>query len=170
MDDDGSELPASVRRVQAALTAAGSRSRVIELKASARSAAEAATALGVDAGAIVKSLVFLVGAVPVMALVSGDRRCREEALAAVFGMTGAVARADAAAVRGATGFAIGGVAPVGLAQPLRAVIDAELERFPIVYAAAGHPFWVFPTTVPQLVALTGAPISNEVSAPAKTFG
>jgi prolyl-tRNA editing enzyme YbaK/EbsC (Cys-tRNA(Pro) deacylase) len=160
------EAPASVQRVQAALIAAGSRSRVIELKESARSAAEAATALGVLAGAIVKSLVFLIGGTPVMALLSGDRRCREDALPAALGMSGVVARADAVAVRAATGFAIGGVAPVGLVRSLPVVIDVGLGRFPIVYAAAGHPFWVFPTTMSDLVELTGARINEDISASA----
>jgi prolyl-tRNA editing enzyme YbaK/EbsC (Cys-tRNA(Pro) deacylase) len=155
---------ASVQRVQAALVAAGSTARVIELAATARSAREAAAALGVATGAIVKSLLFLVGGEPVMALIAGDRRCREDALAAALGRDGAVARADAAAVRAATGFAIGGVAPVGLARPLPVVIDAALGRFETVYAAAGHPFCVFATTLGELEQLTRGRICGDIAA------
>lgn len=161
---------ASVQRVQAALTAAAATGRIIELAATARSAAEAAAALGVAQGAIVKSLVFLVGEEPVMVLVSGDRRCNEAALPSVLSRQGIVKRADAATVRTATGFAIGGVAPVGLARPLPVAIDAALGGYATVYAAAGHPFCVFPTTLAELATLTGGVISDAVAAPAKAMG
>lgn len=102
---------ASVQRVQRALGEAGSTSEVVELSDTARTAEDAARALGCELGAIVKSLVFTVGGRPVMALVAGDRRCDTAALAAALGLDGKVARADADTVREATGFAIGGVAP-----------------------------------------------------------
>src|SRR5919202_4686649 len=142
---------ASVRRVQDALAAAGSDARVVELAATARTAQDAAAALGVEVGAIVKSLVFLVGGRPVMALVAGDRRCDADALPGVLGLEGRVRRADADAVREATGFAIGGVAPVGHPAPLPTAIDANLGRFPTVYAAAAHPFCVFAASPNDLV-------------------
>lgn len=156
----------SVQRVQAALTRAGSQAKVMALTATARTAAEAAAALGVEVGAIVKSLVFLIGDEPVMVLVAGDRRCREAALPAAFSRRGKVVRADAGTVRAATGFAIGGVAPVGLVRPLPVVIDAALSRFATVYAAAGHPYCVFATTLAELRALTGGVIRDGIAADA----
>ncbi|TVR83395.1 MAG: YbaK/EbsC family protein [Rhodospirillales bacterium] len=154
---------ASVQRVRAALAAAGSGAVVVALAATARSAEEAARALGIDVGAIVKSLVFLVDDRPVVALVSGDRRCREAALPSALGLSGRVRRADAAAVRAATGFAIGGVAPVGFPAPLPVAIDAGLSRFDAVFAAAGHPYCVFRTTVTELQHLTGGVIAADLA-------
>jgi prolyl-tRNA editing enzyme YbaK/EbsC (Cys-tRNA(Pro) deacylase) len=153
----------SVKRVQAALTDAGSDARVMTLAETARSAEDAARSIGTELGSIVKSLVFLVGDRPVMALVSGDRRCREKALPGALGLEGRVKRADADAVRAATGFAIGGVAPIGLARPVPAAIDAGLERFAIVYAAAGHPHCVFATTVAELARLTGGTVTDAIT-------
>ncbi len=134
---------AAVRRVRAALVEAGVDAEVVVLAETARTAAEAAASLGVPQGAIVKSLVFLAGERPVMALVSGDRRCDTAALARALGIEAPIGRADADTVRAATGFTIGGVAPVGLASPLPRAIDAGLFRFARVYAAAGHPHCVF---------------------------
>jgi prolyl-tRNA editing enzyme YbaK/EbsC (Cys-tRNA(Pro) deacylase) len=155
----------SVKRVQAALTEAGSSARVVALAATARSAEDAARSIGTELGSIVKSLVFVVGDRPVMALVSGDRRCRERALPAALGLEGPVKvkRADAERVRAATGFAIGGVAPIGLVGPIPVVIDAGLERFATVYAAAGHPHCVFATTVAELVRLTGGTVTDAIA-------
>ena len=153
----------AVRRVQAALAEKGSRAEVIELAATARSARDAADALGVALGAIVKSLLFTIDGAPVMALVAGDRRCDTGALPGALGRRGLVVRADADRVREATGFAIGGVAPVGLPRPLPTAIDATLGRFETVYAAAGHPFCVFPTTVLELSLLTGGAVVKNLS-------
>ncbi len=148
----------SVERVRAALAQAGSKAEVVALTRTARSAREAADSLGVALGAIVKSLVFTVGGQPAMALVAGDRRCDESALAAALGLEGKVRRADADTVRAATGFAIGGVPPFAHARPLPAAIDASLRRFATVYAAAGHPHYVFATTVDELARLAGAAV------------
>ena len=153
----------AVRRVQAALAEKGSRAEVIELAATARSARDAADALGVALGAIVKSLLFTIDGTPVMALVAGDRRCDTGALPGALGQRGLVLRADADRVREVTGFAIGGVAPVGLPRPLPTAIDATLGRFETVYAAAGHPFCVFPTTVLELSLLTGGAVVKDLS-------
>ena len=152
-----------VRRVQAALAAKGSRAEVIELQATARSAQDAALALGVALGAIVKSLVFTLDGAPVLALVAGDRRCATQALPGAFGRTGLVLRADADRVRAVTGFPIGGVAPLGHPQPLPTAIDDSLGRFEAVYAAAGHPHCVFPTTVLELSLLTGGAVVKGLS-------
>lgn len=151
----------SVRRVQEALTAAGSVARVVALAETARSAEDAARAVGCPLGAIVKSLVFMIGEQPVMALVAGDRRCDTAALPAALAIDGKVRRADADQVRAATGYAIGGVAPVGHALPV--AIDASLERFDEVWAAGGHPHCVFPTTVAELVRLTRGRIDGTIA-------
>ena len=153
----------SVRRVQKALADAGSPAQVIELAETARSATDAAASIGVALGSIVKSLVFVVGGHPVMALVSGDRKCREDQLPRVFQVDGKVKRAKAETVRNAPGFAIGGVAPVGLPAGLPVVIDVGLKRFDTVYAAAGHPHCVFATSVDELARLTGGLVSDVVA-------
>lgn len=154
----------SVQRVQAALRAAGSDAEVIALAETARSAQEAADSIGCELGAIVKSLVFQVGGQPVMALVAGDRRCVEKALPAALGLSGKAKRASVETVREATGFAIGGVAPVGHPAPLPLVIDASLSRFATIYAAAGHPHCVFATTPEALQRITGGVVSDQIAA------
>lgn len=156
----------TVKRVRKALIDAGLPDNVQELSESARSAAEAASALGVEQGAIVKTLVFTVGNRYVLALVAGDHQCREDQLEKVFQLEGAVVRPSADLVRAVTGFSIGGVAPTGLVTQLPTTIDASLKRFDKVYAAAGHPHCVFETTVDQLKTLSGGVVSYAVAAPA----
>jgi prolyl-tRNA editing enzyme YbaK/EbsC (Cys-tRNA(Pro) deacylase) len=97
----------------------------------------------------------------VLVIASGDRRVDEHKLAA---LAGAVGRADAAFVKTRTGFAIGGVSPVGLAGTPFMLIDRELLRFDWVWAAAGHPNGVFRLSPAQLQALTGAPLADVVQA------
>lgn len=141
----------SARRFEAALRAAGLDVEVVVLADSARTAAQAAAAVGTDLGAIVKSLVFRDAAgEPVLVLVSGDNRCDEAALG--------ITRADADAVRAATGFAIGGVPPFGHPEPLRTLVDEDLGRFETVWAAAGTPHAVFPITFVELVRVTGGEV------------
>lgn len=154
---------ASVRRVRAALAAAGSPARIVELAATARSAEDAACSVGCALGAIVKSLVFTIGGLPVMALIAGDRRCDTAALPEALDMTGPVRRADADLVREATGFAIGGVAPVGHDLPV--AVDASLGRFDEVWAAAGHPHCVFATSIHELVVLTRGRLADRIAPP-----
>ena len=153
----------SVRRVRAALEAGGAVGAVTELAATARTAQDAAAALGCPVGAIVKSLVFVTQGRPVMALVAGDRQCAVAALPAALGFEGEAKRADAAQVRAATGFAIGGVAPLAHPAPLPTVIDASLGRFATIWAAAGHPHCVFATTLDELVRLSGGTLSEAVA-------
>lgn len=155
----------AVKRVRAALKAAGVGDKVIELAETARSAAEAAQALGVAQGQIVKSLVFTVGTRYVMALVAGDHKCREDQLPRALNLAGAVVRPGADLVRAVTGFSIGGVAPVGLTAKLPVVIDASLKRFDKVYAAAGHTHCVFETSVGELKKMTGGLVSYAVAQP-----
>ena len=155
----------AVRRVQAALAEAGSGAEVIALASTARSAEDAAQSIGTPLGSIVKSLVFTVAGTPVMALVAGDRRCDAQALGRALGREGKVRRADADAVRAATGFSIGGVAPLAHETPLPVAIDASLGRFETVYAAAGHPHCVFATTIDELQRLTGGTVTPEIAVP-----
>jgi prolyl-tRNA editing enzyme YbaK/EbsC (Cys-tRNA(Pro) deacylase) len=151
-----------VQRVRKALTGAGLADSVFELDATARSAGEAAAAIGCDLGAIVKSLVFAVDQRLVMALIAGDQICNEAALGPALNLQGEVHRPQASEVKGATGFSIGGVAPIGLAHRLPVVIDRSLKRFDAIYAAAGHPHCVFKTDVATLSRLTGGIISQAI--------
>lgn len=155
-----------VKRVRQALADAGVADTVRELSATARSAAEAARALGVEQGAIVKSLVFTVGNRYVLALVAGDHQCREDQLPRIFNLDGQVVRPGADLVRAVTGFSIGGVPPVGLEAKLPVAIDASLKRFDTLYAAAGHSHCVFETTYAGLKTLTGGTVSYALAAPA----
>ena len=163
---EGRQAHPAVQRVRQALRQKGSAAAVIELAETARTAVAAAAALGVPLGAIVKSLVFTIDGAPVMALIAGDRRCATKSLPGAFGMSGLVMRADADRVRQTTGFAIGGVAPLGHPVPLPTAIDDSLGRFETVYAAAGHPFFVFPTTMLELSLLTGGAVVKRISAEA----
>ena len=149
-------LAPSARRVQAALDALGlAHARVRELDVPARTAREAADALGVPVGAIAKSLVFRAASgAGVMVVAAGDRRVDEARVGAVLGEP--IGRADPAFVREATGYAIGGVPPLGHAMPLALLVDASLARFPTVWAAGGTPHAVFPIAPAALFALPGA--------------
>ena len=151
---DLSHLPARSRVVAAALTGAGVQGQVIELPDSARTAAEAAAAVGVDVGAIANSLVFWADDRPLLVLTSGRHRVDTHALAAVLGKAH-IGRATPDQVRAATGQAIGGVAPLGHPQPLETVVDVALADYPQVWAAGGTPHTVFPTTFGELVRITG---------------
>jgi prolyl-tRNA editing enzyme YbaK/EbsC (Cys-tRNA(Pro) deacylase) len=147
-------MKAAVARVVEALGAAGVEVTVTEFAESTRTAEEAAAAVGATIGQIVKSLVFLAGDSPVLALVSGANRADPHKLAAVAGAP--IRRADADTVRAATGFAIGGVPPVGHATPLVTFMDADLRRYDRIWAAAGTPNAVFPITPAELERVTGA--------------
>jgi prolyl-tRNA editing enzyme YbaK/EbsC (Cys-tRNA(Pro) deacylase) len=148
-------LAASALRVQAALDALGIEARVRELDVPARTAQEAADALGVPVGAIAKSLVFrAASAGAVMVVAAGDRRVDEARIGAALGEP--IGRADAAFVRQATGYAIGGIPPLGHATPLVLFVDASLVRFETVWAAGGTPHAVFPIGPQALFGLPGA--------------
>ena len=146
----------SMQRVADALAAAGVAAEIRETPASARTAEEAAAAIGTTVPKIVKSLVFLADNEPLLALVSGSNRLDTARLGAALGKT--ITRADANTVRSATGFAIGGVAPVGHPTALPIVIDRDLLQFDLVWAAAGTPHAVFPITPKQLVTATGGAV------------
>ena len=150
------------RNVRAVVDAGAARGLVIEPRSfpeGTKTAADAAAAIGVEVGQIVKSLVFLVDGAPVVALVAGDNRLDEKKLAVAHG-GGKVARADADAVRAATGFPIGGVPPLGHTEPLPVYVDRDLQRFDEVWAAAGTWTDVFPVSPADLVRVTGGTVAD----------
>ena len=151
-------IPPAAARVQAALRSLGVETEVIVLAESARTAAQAATACSVGVGQIVKSLVFVAGDEPILVLVSGANQADEHRLAALSGQ--AVRRADADTVRGATGYAIGGVPPVGHPRPLRVFIDRDLLGYDRLIAAAGTPHTVFPISPSDLCRVTGGAVAD----------
>ena len=148
-------LHPNARAVVAAARARGLEIDVREFPEGTRTAADAARAVGTDVGQIVKSLIFRVDGEVVVALVSGPNRLDEARLAAAAGGTD-VSRADADAVRAATGFPIGGVPPFGHRTPLPTFVDLDLLGYDEVWAAAGTPRHVFPLAPADLVRLAGA--------------
>jgi len=151
-------------RVQAALKATGLDVKPIRLQKSARTAQLAAEALNTALGSIVKSLVFLADGEPVLVLVAGDRRADPVKLKRLLGAR-RVMIADAERVKQETGFSIGGVPPIGHRQPLPTLIDASLARFETLYAAAGHPFAVFPVAFETLVHITNGQVADVTEIP-----
>jgi prolyl-tRNA editing enzyme YbaK/EbsC (Cys-tRNA(Pro) deacylase) len=148
--------PAAHPRVAAVaqlLADAGGAGEVRVLPAEVRTAAAAATALGVPVGAIVNSLLFDVDGAPLLVLTSGAHRVDEEKVAGLLGVPH-IARASADSVKRNTGQAIGGVAPIGHPHPIGTLVDVELSRYDRVWAAAGHPSAVFPTSYEELLRLT----------------
>ena len=158
-------LPEGVQRVAAALTAAGHPHAPVMLDDAARTAQQAADALGIGIGQIAKSIIFRRkdDDVAVLVITSGDRRVDEKRVAALVGKIG---RADADFVKARTGFTIGGVAPLAHAQAPVTLIDRELYRFDVIWAAAGHPHGVFQLRPADLEQLTGAPVADVVQPPA----
>lgn len=148
------ELPVRSRLVAAALADAGVDGVVRELPDSARTAPEAAAALGVQVGAIANSLIFWADDAPLLVLTSGRHRVDTAALAERIGKA-VIARATPDQVRAATGQAIGGVAPVGHPSPVETVVDVALADYPQVWAAGGTPHTIFPTSFDELVRMTG---------------
>jgi prolyl-tRNA editing enzyme YbaK/EbsC (Cys-tRNA(Pro) deacylase) len=156
-----SSRPEGFQRVARVLAERGHPHPPCWLEATARTSQEAADALGVEVGQIAKSVIFRRRRddAAVLVIASGDRRVDELRVAAI---TGELARADAGFVKQRTGFSIGGVAPVGHAQPPVALIDRELFRFEEIWAAAGHPRGVFRLSPGDLERLTGAPVVDVV--------
>lgn len=156
-------VPRAAQRVADALIARGHSGEVRILPDSARSAPEAAAALGVAQRLIVKSLVFRgrESGEPVLALVGGTSRVDTKLLAERLGEP--VERADAEWVREVTGFAIGGIPPLAHARPIRTVADPALVTEPELWAAAGTPHAVFPLRGAELVALTDAALGPVAS-------
>ena len=154
--------PDAVRRVAAVLRERGHAEAPVLLDDAARTAQQAADALGVQLGQIAKSIVFrhVASERAVLVVCAGDRRVDAARVAA---QLGAVGRADAAFVRAATGFAIGGVSPLGHATPPLALIDASLWRFDRIWAAAGHPHAVFalaPADLPRWLGVAPSDVTQ----------
>jgi prolyl-tRNA editing enzyme YbaK/EbsC (Cys-tRNA(Pro) deacylase) len=148
----------STDRVRAAAAAAGLAIEVRRMPHSTRTAEDAAAACGTSVGQIVKSLVFrkAVSGTPVLLLVSGANRVDQSAVAAEIGE--ALERIDAVTVRALTGFAIGGVAPIGSLAPLATFMDRDLLQYSTVWAAAGAPDAVFESSPRELADAAGAMI------------
>jgi prolyl-tRNA editing enzyme YbaK/EbsC (Cys-tRNA(Pro) deacylase) len=153
-----------VAEVAELLAASGTTGRVRELPGSARTAAEAAAQLGVPVGAIANSLVFDVGGAPLLVLTSGAHRVDEARVAGLLGVPH-VRRAAPDFVRAHTGQPIGGVAPVGHPEPIGTLVDVALARYEQVWAAAGHPSAVFPTSYEELLRLTAGTAAEVGGAP-----
>jgi prolyl-tRNA editing enzyme YbaK/EbsC (Cys-tRNA(Pro) deacylase) len=143
----------SVIKVRTALAQLGARGEVRALDDSARTAKEAADALGIEVGQIASSLIFLADGEPVLIIASGGHRVDTMQLASILEVN-QITKASADQVRKATGFAIGGVAPVGHPHPLRTIVDIALSRYNEVWAAGGHPHYVFPTSYDELLRIT----------------
>jgi prolyl-tRNA editing enzyme YbaK/EbsC (Cys-tRNA(Pro) deacylase) len=142
-----------VAEVARLLTEAGAPGELRVLPAEVRTAAAAAAALEVPVGAIVNSLVFAVGELPLLVLTSGAHRVDERKVAELLGVE-RITPAPADFVRRHTGQAIGGVAPIGHPEPIGTLVDVELARYATVWAAAGHPAAVFSTSYDELLRLT----------------
>ena len=152
------QLSGGPARVADELRQLGVESQVKEMPASTRSAAEAASALGCAVSQIVKSLIFrsVVGDEPILVLASGADRVDERRLAEIVGQP--VEQASAKFVRDRTGYAIGGVPPVGHTRKLVTYLDDHLLRHPLVWAAAGGPQAVFSISPDDLVRVTSAEV------------
>jgi Cys-tRNA(Pro) deacylase len=153
-------LSAAAQRVQDALRALGVACQVVELPESTRSAVEAAQAIGCHVEQIVKSLVFRGQSTnrPILAVVSGGNRVDEEKLAVL--VAEPVAKADAEYVRQRTGYAIGGVPPVGHVESLVCVVDEDLLQYEQIWAAAGTPRAVFRLTPADLRRITDGRVAS----------
>ena len=151
----------TAQKVAEAARSLGLEIKIKEFEATTRTAEDAARAIGCTVAQIVKSLLFVVDAQPVMALVSGPNRLDEKKLAALRGVgKNKVKRANAEIVRDATGFAIGGVPPFGHITRLPTYIDQDFWQFEVIWAAAGTPNAVFAITPDELVRATAGAIAD----------
>ncbi len=148
----------SLKRVQAALETLGIDSEVLEMSGETRTAQQAADEAGCDLDQIAKSVIFrgLVSGQAVLFLTAGGNQVETELASAVAGET--LGKADAALIRSQTGFAIGGVSPVGHLNPIKAFMDPRLLDFDVVYGAAGTPRHIFPVAPELLREVTGAEV------------
>lgn len=153
---DGVLEKAAVKRVAAALAECGCSGEIKVLSDSARTAAEAASALGIEVGQIASSLIFkLPDDSPLLVITSGRHRVDTDLVASNLGIE-KLGRVDANYVKELSGFSIGGVAPIGWVSPATILIDQALNDYAVVWAAAGHPYAVYPTSFSELVAITSA--------------
>jgi len=153
---DGVLEKAAVKRVAQALIDNKMSGQIKVLNDSARSAAEAASALGIEVGQIASSILFkLPDDSPLLVITSGRHRVDTELVASQLGVA-SLGRVDADYVKEKSGFSIGGVSPIGWLNPATIIIDEALSDYEIVWAAAGHPHSVFPTTFDELLQVTSA--------------
>ena len=153
---DGVLEKATVKRVAQALIDHQIAGRIKVLTDSARSAAEAASALGIEVGQIASSILFkLPDNSPLLVITSGRHRVNTELVAKNLNIS-ELGRVDADYVKEKSGFSIGGVAPIGWLNPTKIIIDEALNDYEVVWAAAGHPHAVFPTTYSELARITKA--------------
>ena len=153
---DGVLEKAAVKRVAAALAEYGCAGEIKVLSDSARTAAEAAAALGIEVGQIASSLIFkLPDGSPLLVITSGRHRVDTDLVAQNLGIE-KLGRVDADYVKEQSGFSIGGVAPIGWVSPATILIDQALNDYEVVWAAAGHPHAVYPTSFAELLAITSA--------------
>jgi prolyl-tRNA editing enzyme YbaK/EbsC (Cys-tRNA(Pro) deacylase) len=148
-------LSSTAQRVQDLLTAGGFDCKVIEYAESTRTSQEAADRAGCSLGQITKSMIFRgkTSNKPILVLTSGANRVDEKRIGGYAGEP--IGRADADFVRSATGFAIGGVAPIGHAQPMETYLDEDLLQYSSIWAAAGTPNAIFEVTPADLQTMTG---------------
>jgi prolyl-tRNA editing enzyme YbaK/EbsC (Cys-tRNA(Pro) deacylase) len=153
---EGIKEKAAVKRVIAALSERGLTGEVHVLSDSARTAQEAATALNIEVGQIASSLIFkLPDESPLLIITSGRHRVDTDLVAKNLGAE-KLGRVDADYVKEKSGFSIGGVAPIGWVSPATILIDQALNDYEVVWAAAGHPHAVYPTSFSELLECTGA--------------
>ena len=153
---DGVLEKAAVKRVITALQEHGCAGQIKVLSDSARTAAEAAAALGIEVGQIASSLIFkLPDGSPLLVITSGRHRVDTDLVASNLGIE-KLGRVDADYVKEQSGFSIGGVAPIGWVSPATILIDQALNDYEVVWAAAGHPHAVYPTSFVELLAITSA--------------
>lgn len=148
----------NIERVRERLREQGIETQPVEFAESTRTSADAAAAIGTTVAQIAKSLVFMADGKPVLVIASGANRVDTKKLGAL--LNARITRADADAVRQATGFPIGGVPPVAHATPLRTLIDEDLLTYPSIWAAAGTPNAVFETTPADLVKMTNGQVAD----------
>ena len=148
-----------VKRVEKSIKEFDPNLNIVYLEQTARTAQEAATALGCNVGAIVKSLLFKAEDNFVLCLISGDKRCSLKTLKKILDKKD-VSMAYPDDVKKITGFTIGGVSPVGLLNKVKIYVDSNLERFKTVFAAAGHPNCIFKIEFNELIKLTSGEIKE----------
>ena len=153
---EGIKEKAAVKRVLAALHEHGVEGEVHVLSDSARTAQEAATGLGIEVGQIASSLIFkLPDESPLLIITSGRHRVDTDLVSKNLGIE-KLGRVNADYVKEKSGFSIGGVAPIGWVSPATILIDQALNDYEVVWAAAGHPHAVYPTSFTELIECTGA--------------
>lgn len=151
-------MASSVDRVAKALENAGVSARIMEFPAGTRTAADAAASVGCTVAQIAKSLIFKVDNKPLLVIASGINRVSTKKIEELLGQK--ISRADAEWVRETTGFAIGGVAPVGHETAPLVILDEDLQKLSPLWAAAGSPSHVFETTAEMLVKMTAARVAD----------